>query len=119
MTFLGCCGLFFFGGYFITDVIDENKHYPTSFVPSEQKQTPIEALLSRNSRCEISGNESCGGVREVGNAVVSVTTVNLHAAEPSSEEALKMALCHQWYQSGFQWNEIAQLGDDKRLSCAQ
>lgn len=27
-----------------------------------------------------------------------------------------MALRHQGYQSGFQWNEIAQLGEDKRLS---
>lgn len=48
-----------------------------------------------------------------------MTVLSFHPRESYPKEALKMASRHQWYQSEFQWNKIAQLGEIKRLPCEE
>lgn len=106
-TVFGLCG-----EYYITDVIGKNEHCLTSFVHPELKETAVrlwgEASWNTTS-CRVFGWKR-GHL---------ATVLSPHSRESYPEEALKMALRHRWYQSGFQWNEIAQLGEDKRLSCEE
>lgn len=108
-----------FGEYYITNVIGKNEHCLTSFLSFRTERNSNKALYSKNSTFKWAKTQDLDSVSVHGNGVIQQLYSLFYPRESYPKEALKMALRHQWYQSGFQWNEIAQLGEDKRLSCEE